>query len=176
MKAFFLFIAFFCFAGKLAAQDSSITWHAYHKSISGKVSNSYIVYSLSRGGQSKQVIICFIEDSIQVVALGTDGKFIKEIQLKQPGLFKLVYENFKELSKLKNQLNTPKYISRNKFMEMYTDPKTDFIEVGIRYGSLHYNHFIPKDIAAISVIKNNNIRQAYLVINQIREVLFKSVQ
>ncbi len=175
MKTFFLLIACVCFAGTLAAQDSSSTWQAYTKSISGRLNNSYIVYSLNNGGESKQIILCFIEDTMQVVALGTDGKFIKEIQLKQPGLFTLVDENLNELFTLKNQLNNVNNASRKKFLANYNDPKIDFIQVGIRYGSLHYNHFTPKDIEAISVIKNNNIRQAYLVIKQIREVLLKSV-
>lgn len=175
-KHLLLFIVLFFCAVKLIAQDSLITWQEYRKSISEREDNSYIMYSSSLGGQSKQVILCFIEDSIQVVALGTDGRFSKEFQLRQPGLFTLVYENLKELSKLKDQVNTPKFTSRKKFMQLSSDPHKDFIQVGIRYGNLHYNHFFPKEIGEISIIKNKNIRQAYLVINQIREVLIKSVQ
>jgi hypothetical protein len=175
-KALMLLIGCSCFAGQLIAQDSLITWEEHRKSISEREDKSYIMYSSRLGGQNKKVIFCFIEDSMQVVALGMDGQLRKEFLLHQPGLFDLVYDNMKELLKLRDLVYTPHFISRKKFIQLGSDPHKEFIQVSIKYGNLHYNHFFPKDIGEISIIKNKNIRQAYLVINQIREVLLKSVQ
>ncbi len=172
-----LLILIFCFiiAG-IKAQDSlAITITEYFAQNGNKRYDPYLRYQLVRGNKPQIFVFCFMRDSMQIVVVGRDGFFIKELQLHQPNLFADVYKHYKALDLAKNHVTLPmKQLRRWKLEGMQPEEVAE--TVAIKYGELHYNHFRPITEDQIKGLKKRKLREAFSALNYYKSVLLKTIE
>ncbi len=125
---------------------------------------AYVYLYLTKGGKEKKIYKYFysdIDSAFKVIYSNEQNETFRDTILKKDILFDYLDSNWHSIKFLRNNYNNPD------FRKYFDDENYLMKQIGIRYNDLHYNHFIPKSSDEIAKIKNDKIKDAFLIINAI---------
>lgn len=163
MKKIVLFIIVLLSAGIGYAQSAQpVDWETYSEKYIGNTAFDYISHSYGRSTDTRKYFCYFKKNGKPVVAYFENLLLVKETSFDNLDLFDIVKQNLPALKKIRN--NYSKYYTRDKMPEK---------QLGIRFGSLHFNHYGNKDAAFINGLKNQKLKDGFTAINLLIEAIEK---
>lgn len=168
-----LFISFF----PATAQEKVEYMAEYFMSFNDTLPKFSISYSLHTQDRKTLFIFCYLEDNKQVVVVGRNGLFEKELLLVSPSLFDTAYHNIANLKQLRKKVKHFKTRSHHRYERFWKKSGYDLETVTIKYteGFL-YRYLFPKPGQQRRHEKELRIQSAYRVIDIFKTALLKAAQ
>ncbi|MDB5197385.1 MAG: hypothetical protein JWP88_1756 [Flaviaesturariibacter sp.] len=162
-RFFILAILFILTISTQAQQVEQKTYMQTHTT-----SDNYLYLTYTRGGKLERSIYYHLYQGQPVFARLEKGMLVGETIDTNQKLLTYIKDNLQLLKYASTrQHNTEK--ERQKFLADYQDSTIQLMQLSIKTGGLHYNHFQSRSPEQIAATKQQKLRNAYHIINSIVE-------
>ena len=133
-------IIFLLLTNNCTAQETS-NWQKFLKdSVYKSDDNNYVYLYKSLGGKNQKTLNYSFKNKQYVLSTIYGDTAVDSKIILSPSLFQIVYDNYTDLIKLKNNFFDNKQFSKN-FKNVFYNKSEIFTQLGIKYGQLYFNHF-----------------------------------
>ena len=170
---FWLVLLFVTVAGKTIAQETvpkTLDFTGVSKDLADD--NQYVSLYYTSGGKLQKHFFCFKYKGYHIINVNIGDSLQGAVVIEKPEIFKYLQANKKFLIAVKN--HSLKLYSKEAFKEDFQNPEINFFQLGIRINGLHFNHFQRTTPEFIDTLKRDKLKQGYMVINNLIDIIAKS--
>lgn len=153
--------------GNAGAQSNLKEWEEYLRQ---NQAENYVSYFYKDMHGRSNSIACYSFNGKSYLIQRMERKLV----FAEPGgedVFQLVRKELQGAKYLKRRLN-----NRRGFKQMDKAANSGKKGMSIKYGSLHFNHYVLKTDEELGLINNKKARQAYIALNELAAALLKHVK
>lgn len=131
----------------------------------------YVYSYTTKGKKLEESYYYYKNDDYYILAFFQKGvDSVKEKRYSKDVLFETIEKNIKSLNKLKTARRND-----SEFRRSFADSTVYFNQIGVRYKSLHYNHYQQADKKRLATIKNEKLLTGYETLNFIAAFLNEQI-
>lgn len=164
-----LFLLVFCFCKVCFGQRSEEFQKFLTDSIYKSDNADYVYLYFTKGRAMLKVLQYSTKKGVNTLTFNYGDSVFVDRAIYNPNLFEIIDKNLISLKKYQESIM---YGNGEKdFVKKFNDTNKVFVQLGIRYENLFYNHFLRSTLEEIEKTRNKKRKKGMQIINQLYAIL-----